>query len=60
MLGRDHLEIRTTPGGTVYYRDYERPFEPGVSKADNLLLLAEVHPRRSVRVDGAGAPSSAN
>jgi hypothetical protein len=39
VLGRDHLEIRTTPGGTVYYRDRERPFEPGVSKADNLLSL---------------------
>jgi hypothetical protein len=33
------LEIRTTPRGTVYYRDYERPFQPDVSKADNLLSL---------------------
>lgn len=39
VLGRGHLEIRTTPRGTVYYRDYEWPFEPGVSKADNLLSL---------------------
>lgn len=39
VLGRDHLEIRATPDGTVYYRDYEQPFEPGVSKADNLLSL---------------------
>jgi hypothetical protein len=39
VLGRGQLEIRTTERGTVYYRDYERPFEPGVSKADNLLSL---------------------
>ncbi|MDQ3738119.1 MAG: hypothetical protein M3337_02995, partial [Actinomycetota bacterium] len=41
VLGRDHLVVRTTrrTGGTVYYRDYERPFEPGVSTADNLLSL---------------------
>jgi hypothetical protein len=39
VLGRGDLEIRTTERGTVYYRDYERPFEPGVSKADNLLSL---------------------
>ncbi|HEX2369847.1 MAG TPA: hypothetical protein VHM94_11510, partial [Acidimicrobiia bacterium] len=39
VLGRGDLEIRTTPRGTVYYRDYERPFQPDVSKADNLLSL---------------------
>ena len=39
VLGRGELDIRTTPDGTVYYRDYERPFEPGTSKADNLLSL---------------------
>jgi hypothetical protein len=38
-LGRDQLEIRTTRGGTVYYRDYERPFEPGTPTHDNLLSL---------------------
>ena len=38
-LGRDQLEIRTTPGGTVYYRDYERPFEPNTPTGDNLLSL---------------------
>jgi hypothetical protein len=38
-LGRDQLEIRTTPDGTVYYRDYERPFEPGTPTHDNLLSL---------------------
>ena len=38
-LGRGHLEIRTTPRGTVYYRDYERPFQPDVPKDDNLLSL---------------------
>ena len=45
VLGRGHLIIRTTPRGTVYYRDYERPFEPGVSKEDNLLSLPRyTHP----------------
>jgi hypothetical protein len=39
VLGRDHLEIRETRRGTVYYRDYEQPFEPGVSADDNLLSL---------------------
>ena len=38
-LGRDQLEIRTTPDGTVYYRDYERPFEPNTPTGDNLLSL---------------------
>ena len=38
-LGRDQLEIRTTPDGTVYYRDYERPFEPNTPTSDNLLSL---------------------
>lgn len=38
-LGRDQLEIRTTRGGTVYYRDYEHPFEPGTPTHDNLLSL---------------------
>ena len=38
-LGRDQLEIRTTRGGTVYYRDYERPFEPRTPTHDNLLSL---------------------
>jgi hypothetical protein len=38
-LGRDQLEIRTTRDGTVYYRDYERPFEPNTPTGDNLLSL---------------------
>lgn len=38
-LGRDQLEIRTTREGTVYYRDYERPFEPGTPTHDNLMSL---------------------
>lgn len=38
-LGRHHLEIRTTDDGTVYYRDYERPFEPGTPTHDNLMSL---------------------
>jgi hypothetical protein len=38
-LGRDQLEIRTTRDGTVYYRDYERPFEPQTPTHDNLLSL---------------------
>ncbi len=38
-LGRDQLEIRTTPDGTVYYRDYERPFEPNTPTHDNLMSL---------------------
>ena len=42
VLGRDHLVIRSmTKNGTVtvYYRDYERPFEPNTDKRDNLLSL---------------------
>lgn len=42
VLGRNHLVIRRmTKGGrvTVYYRDYERPFEPNTDKRDNLLSL---------------------
>ncbi len=39
VLGRDHLEIRTTPGGTAYYRDYEPPFVPDAPTDDNLLSL---------------------
>lgn len=42
VLGRNHLVIRRmTKNGkvTVYYRDYERPFEPGTEKSDNLLSL---------------------
>jgi hypothetical protein len=42
VLGRDHLVIRhITRNGrvTVYYRDYERPFEPNTDKSDNLLSL---------------------
>jgi hypothetical protein len=45
VLGRGHLVIRTTSGGTVYYRDYEQPFKPGVPKEDNLLSLPRyTHP----------------
>jgi hypothetical protein len=43
VLGRNHLVIRRmTKNGktTVYYRDYERPFEPGTDKSDNLLSLS--------------------
>jgi hypothetical protein len=42
VLGRNHLVIRTmTREGkvTVYYRDYERPFEPNADRRDNLLSL---------------------
>lgn len=42
VLGRDHLVIRRmTKNGkvTVYYRDYERPFEPNTDRRDNLLSL---------------------
>jgi hypothetical protein len=42
VLGRDHLVIRKmTKNGkvTVYYRDYERPYEPNTDKRDNLLSL---------------------
>lgn len=42
VLGRDHLVIRKmTKDGkvTVYYRDYEQPFEPNPGKADNLMSL---------------------
>lgn len=41
-LGKDHIEIRTlhrNGNTTVYYRDIEFPFEPNVSKADNLMNL---------------------
>jgi hypothetical protein len=42
VLGRDQLDIRkmTRDGKvTIYYRDYERPFEPNTDKRDNLLSL---------------------
>lgn len=42
VLGRNHLIIRTMSKNdkvTVYYRDYERPFEPDTDKKDNLLEL---------------------
>lgn len=42
VLGRDHLVIRTMSKDdkvTVYYRDYERPFEPDTDRSDNLLSL---------------------
>lgn len=43
ILGRDHLVIRkrTWPDGevTIYYRDFERPFEPNTPKWDNLMAL---------------------
>lgn len=42
VLGRNHLVIRSINNNgktTVYYRDYERPFEPGTDKSDNLLSL---------------------
>ena len=43
ILGRNHLVIRkrTWPDGevTIYYRDYERPFEPNTPKWDNLMAL---------------------
>lgn len=42
VLGRNHLVIRKMNRDgtiTVYYRDYERPFEPGTDKSDNLLSL---------------------
>lgn len=42
VLGRNHLVIRhMTKNGKVrvYYRDYERPFEPNTEKSDNLLSL---------------------
>lgn len=41
-LDRNHLEIRsaTRDGHTmVYYRDWERPFEPNTDKRDNLMSL---------------------
>jgi hypothetical protein len=43
-LGRHQLEIRESPRGTVYYRDYERPFEPGTPTWDNLLSLPRYTP----------------
>lgn len=42
VLGRNHLVIRHMTKNdkvTVYYRDYERPFEPNTDKSDNLLSL---------------------
>ncbi len=42
ILGLDHLDLITMHRNgkiTVYYRDHEQPFEPGVSRADNLLSL---------------------
>jgi hypothetical protein len=42
VLGRNHLGIRKMNRNgkvTVYYRDYERPFEPNTDKRDNLLSL---------------------
>lgn len=42
VLGRNHLVIRKmTKNGiiTVYYRDYEHPFEPNTDRSDNLLSL---------------------
>jgi hypothetical protein len=42
VLGRDHLVIRHMTKNnkvTVYYRDYERPFEPNTDRTDNLLSL---------------------
>lgn len=42
VLGRDHLVIRRMTKNdkvTVYYRDYEQPFEPNTDKTDNLLSL---------------------
>lgn len=42
VLGRNHLVIRKmTKNGiaTVYYRDYEHPFEPNTDQSDNLLSL---------------------
>lgn len=42
VLGRNHLVIRKVRKGgktTVYYRDYERPFEPNTPKHDNLRAL---------------------
>jgi hypothetical protein len=43
-LGRDWLEIRESPRGTLYYRDYERPFEPGTPTWDNLVSLPRYSP----------------
>ncbi len=43
-LGRDQLEIRESPRGTVYYRDYERPFEPNTPTWDNLMSLPRYTP----------------
>lgn len=42
VLGRNHLVIRKMSKDgkvTVYYRDYEFPFEPNTNKSDNLLSL---------------------
>jgi hypothetical protein len=44
VLGRDHLVIRHMTKNnkvTVYYRDYERPFEPNTDRTDNLLSLPQ-------------------
>lgn len=39
-LGKlDIITMRRDGKVTVYYRDHERPFEPGVDKSDNLLSL---------------------
>ena len=43
-LGRDQLEIRTSARGALYYRDYERPFEPNTPTWDNLLSLPRYSP----------------
>lgn len=43
-LGRNHLEIRESPRGTLYYRDYERPFEPNPPTHDNLFSLPRYRP----------------
>jgi hypothetical protein len=48
VLGRNHLEIRrrTRDGKTtVFYRDYERPFEPNTPKHDNLRALPKYVPQ---------------
>ncbi|MEO8447219.1 MAG: hypothetical protein ABI528_06965, partial [bacterium] len=42
ILGKNHLEIRVAERDGIvmtYYRDYEQPFEPNVSKRDNLMSL---------------------
>ncbi len=47
VLGRNHLEIRQLKRNgktTVFYRDYERPFEPDTPKHDNLRALPRYKP----------------